>query len=76
MSFHLLITFYLFHSFASFQLLDWHLDLDKSLPAPLDMVGAWLHEAEDALRQEVIVQQAHEVTASTCHRALEQHKVS
>lgn len=40
------------------------------------MVGAWLHEAEDALRQEVIVQQAHEVTASTVHRALEQHKVS
>lgn len=40
------------------------------------MVGAWLHEAEDALRQEVIVQQAHDVTARTVHRALEQHKVS
>lgn len=40
------------------------------------MVGAWLHEAEGALRQEVIVQQAHDITASTVHRALEQHKVS
>lgn len=59
-----------------FQLLDWHLQLDRSLPAPLDMVGEWLHEAEGALRQEIIVQQAHDVTANTVHRALEQHKVS
>ena len=59
-----------------FQLLDWHLQLDRSLPAPLDSVGAWLHEAEGALRQEIIVHQAHDVTAATVHRALEQHKVS
>uniref|UniRef100_A0A3Q3Q292 Calponin-homology (CH) domain-containing protein n=1 Tax=Monopterus albus TaxID=43700 RepID=A0A3Q3Q292_MONAL len=54
--------------------LDWHLQLDKSLPAPLDMVGAWLHEAEGALRQEVIIHQAHDMTANAVHRALEQHK--
>lgn len=61
--------------FSLFQLLDWHLQLDRSLPAPLDKVGAWLHEAEGALRQEIIVHQAHDVTANTVHRALEQHKV-
>ena len=61
--------------FPPFQLLDWHLQLDRSLPAPLDTVGAWLHEAEGALRQEIVVQQAHDVTAKTVHRALEQHKV-
>nr|XP_029132983.1 nesprin-1-like [Labrus bergylta] len=59
---------------VSKRLLDWHLLLDRSLPTPLDMVGAWLHEAEGALRQEIVVQQAHDVTASTVHRALEQHK--
>ncbi|XP_039981906.1 nesprin-1-like [Xiphias gladius] len=59
---------------VSNRLLDWHLQLDRSLPAPLDMVGAWLHEAEGALQQEIIVQQAHDVTAYTVHRALEQHK--
>ncbi|XP_071058018.1 nesprin-1-like [Pseudochaenichthys georgianus] len=59
---------------ASNRLLDWHLQLDRSLPAPLDSVGAWLHEAEGALRQEIIVHQAHDVTAATVHRALEQHK--
>uniref|UniRef100_A0A672IGG0 Calponin-homology (CH) domain-containing protein n=1 Tax=Salarias fasciatus TaxID=181472 RepID=A0A672IGG0_SALFA len=59
---------------VSNRLLDWHLQLDRSLPAPLDMVGTWLHEAEGALRQEVTVQQAHEVAASTVHRAIEQHK--
>lgn len=53
-----------------------HLHLDRSLPAPLDMVGVWLHEAEGALRQEVVVHQAHDVTANTVHRALEHHKVS
>uniref|UniRef100_A0AAZ1XTL6 Calponin-homology (CH) domain-containing protein n=1 Tax=Oreochromis aureus TaxID=47969 RepID=A0AAZ1XTL6_OREAU len=56
------------------RLLDWHLQLDRSLPAPLDTVGAWLHEAEEALRQEITIQQAHDITASTVHRALEQHK--
>ncbi|XP_047184808.1 nesprin-1-like [Scophthalmus maximus] len=59
---------------VSNRLLDWHLQLDRSLPAPLDMVGAWLHEAEGALRQEIVVQQAHDVTDTTVHRALEQHK--
>uniref|UniRef100_A0A3Q4HM55 Calponin-homology (CH) domain-containing protein n=1 Tax=Neolamprologus brichardi TaxID=32507 RepID=A0A3Q4HM55_NEOBR len=57
------------------RLLDWHLQLDRSLPAPLDTVGAWLHDAEEALRQEITIQQAHDITASTVHRALEQHKV-
>lgn len=58
------------------QLVEWHLQLDRSLPAPLNTVGAWLHEAEGALRHEIVVQQAHEITANTVHRALEQHKVS
>lgn len=53
-----------------------HLHLDRSLPAPLDTVGAWLHEAEGALRQEVVVHHAHDVTANAVHRALEHHKVS
>uniref|UniRef100_A0A3B5QS06 Calponin-homology (CH) domain-containing protein n=1 Tax=Xiphophorus maculatus TaxID=8083 RepID=A0A3B5QS06_XIPMA len=61
---------------VSNRLLDWHLHLDRSLPAPLGTVGEWLHEAEGALRQEITVQQAHDNTASTVHRALEQHKVS
>ncbi|XP_028460432.1 nesprin-1-like [Perca flavescens] len=59
---------------VSNMLLNWHLQLDRSLPAPLDMVGAWLHEVEGALQQEIIVHQAHDVTATTVHRALEQHK--
>uniref|UniRef100_A0A672Z6W5 Calponin-homology (CH) domain-containing protein n=1 Tax=Sphaeramia orbicularis TaxID=375764 RepID=A0A672Z6W5_9TELE len=59
---------------ASNKLLDWHLQLDRSLPSPLDMVGTWLHQAEGALRQEISVQQAHDETASIVHRALEQHK--
>uniref|UniRef100_A0A3B5PXI2 Calponin-homology (CH) domain-containing protein n=1 Tax=Xiphophorus maculatus TaxID=8083 RepID=A0A3B5PXI2_XIPMA len=59
---------------VSNRLLDWHLHLDRSLPAPLGTVGEWLHEAEGALRQEITVQQAHDNTASTVHRALEQHK--
>lgn len=59
-----------------FQLLDWHLQLDGCLPAPLDIVGAWLHEAEGALRQEIVIHQAHDITANIIHRALEQHKVS
>lgn len=69
-------TVCLLNVFSESQLLDWHLQLDRSLPAPLDMVGAWLHEAEGALRQEIVVQQAHDVTDTTVHRALEQHKVS
>lgn len=72
----LLIKCFSLISFSASQLLDWHLQLDRSLPAPLDMVGAWLHQAEGALRQEIIVQQAHDETANTVHRALEQHKVS
>ncbi|XP_037541085.1 nesprin-1 [Nematolebias whitei] len=59
---------------VSNRLVDWHLQLDRSLPAPLDTVGAWLHEAEGALRHEIVVQQAHDITANTVHRALEQHK--
>uniref|UniRef100_A0A8C6UDR5 Calponin-homology (CH) domain-containing protein n=1 Tax=Neogobius melanostomus TaxID=47308 RepID=A0A8C6UDR5_9GOBI len=59
---------------VSNRLLDWHLKLDRSLPAPLDQVGAWLHQAEGGLRQEVIMQQAHDETANIFHRALEQHK--
>uniref|UniRef100_A0A3B3H3T0 Calponin-homology (CH) domain-containing protein n=1 Tax=Oryzias latipes TaxID=8090 RepID=A0A3B3H3T0_ORYLA len=55
-------------------LLDWHLQLDRSLPAPLDTVGVWLHEAEGALRDEMVVQLADDITANTVHRALEQHK--
>lgn len=56
-------------------MLDWHIHLDKSLPAPLGTIGAWLYRAESALREEVTVQQAHEETANTIHRKLEQHKV-
>lgn len=56
-------------------MLDWHIHLDKSLPAPLGTIGAWLYRAEAALREEVTVQQAHEETANTIHRKLEQHKV-
>uniref|UniRef100_A0A3P8WQC3 Calponin-homology (CH) domain-containing protein n=1 Tax=Cynoglossus semilaevis TaxID=244447 RepID=A0A3P8WQC3_CYNSE len=59
---------------VSNRLLDWHLQLDRSLPAPLNVVGAWLHEAEGALRQEIHIQQTHDVTAKTVHAALEQHK--
>ena len=59
------------------QLLDWHLQLDRALPAPLGQVGVWLHRAEEVLRQDVPpAHQAQEQTASTVHRALEQHKVS
>lgn len=57
------------------QLLDWHIHLDKSLPGPLGVVGAWLHRAELALREEVPLQHAHEETANVLHRKLEQHKV-
>lgn len=54
-----------------------HLHLDRSLPAPLDTVGSWLHEAEGALRQEDAVPQGQDVTTATSvHRALEHHKVS
>uniref|UniRef100_A0A8C3TZX5 Spectrin repeat containing nuclear envelope protein 1 n=1 Tax=Catharus ustulatus TaxID=91951 RepID=A0A8C3TZX5_CATUS len=56
------------------RMLDWHIHLDKSLPAPLGTIGAWLYRAEAALREEVAVQQAHEETANTIHRKLEQHK--
>ncbi|XP_010018863.1 PREDICTED: nesprin-1-like, partial [Nestor notabilis] len=59
---------------VSSRLLDWHIHLDKSLPAPLGTIGAWLYRAEAALREEVTVQQAHEETANIIHRKLEQHK--
>uniref|UniRef100_A0A8C3KS51 Calponin-homology (CH) domain-containing protein n=1 Tax=Calidris pygmaea TaxID=425635 RepID=A0A8C3KS51_9CHAR len=59
---------------VSSRLADWHRHLDKSLPAPLGTIGAWLYRAEAALREEVTVQQAHEETANTIHRKLEQHK--
>lgn len=72
----LLIKYFSLIYFSASQLLDWHLQLDRSLPAPLDMVGTWLHQAEGALRQEIIIQQAHDETANIVHRALEQHKVS
>uniref|UniRef100_A0A8C5AJ13 Calponin-homology (CH) domain-containing protein n=1 Tax=Gadus morhua TaxID=8049 RepID=A0A8C5AJ13_GADMO len=62
---------------VSNRLLDWHLQLDRSLPAPLGQVGVWLHRAEEALRQDIPpAPQAHEQTTGTVHRALEQHKVS
>ncbi|KAM7172376.1 nesprin-1 isoform 3-T4 [Macrochelys suwanniensis] len=59
---------------VSSRLLDWQRYLDKSLPAPLGTIGAWLYRAEAAVREEIIVQQAHEETANTIHRKLEQHK--
>lgn len=57
------------------QLLDWHIHLDKSLPGPLGVIGAWLHRAELSLREDIPIQQAHEETANIIHRKLEQHKV-
>lgn len=58
------------------QLLDWHIHLDKSLPGPLGVIGAWLHRAEMALREDIPIQHAHEETANVLHRKLEQHKVT
>lgn len=58
-----------------FQLFDWHIQLDKSLPAPLGTIGAWLYRAEVALREEIAIQQVHEETANTIQRKREQHKV-
>ncbi|EGV95950.1 Nesprin-1 [Cricetulus griseus] len=55
-------------------LFDWHIQLDKSLPAPLGTIGAWLYRAEVALREEITIQQVHEETANTIQRKLEQHK--
>lgn len=63
------------HSIFLFQLFDWHIQLDKSLPAPLGTIGAWLYRAEVALREEITIQQVHEETANTIQRKLEQHKV-
>ncbi|XP_056332375.1 LOW QUALITY PROTEIN: nesprin-1 [Danio aesculapii] len=59
---------------VSVRLLDWHIHLDKSLPGPLGVIGAWLHRAELSLREDVPIQQAHEETANIIHRKLEQHK--
>lgn len=58
------------------QLLDWHLHLDKSLPGPLGVIGAWLHRGEMALREDFPIHQAPEETANVLHRKLEQHKVT
>ena len=63
------------HFILLFQLFDWHIQLDKSLPAPLGTIGAWLYRAEVALREEITIQQVHEETAKTIQRKLEQHKV-
>uniref|UniRef100_A0A3P8TBG0 Calponin-homology (CH) domain-containing protein n=1 Tax=Amphiprion percula TaxID=161767 RepID=A0A3P8TBG0_AMPPE len=60
---------------VSARLLDWHIHLDKSLPGPLGVIGAWLHRAEMALREDIPIQHAHEETANVLHRKLEQHKV-
>uniref|UniRef100_A0A8C2JGH1 Calponin-homology (CH) domain-containing protein n=1 Tax=Cyprinus carpio TaxID=7962 RepID=A0A8C2JGH1_CYPCA len=59
---------------VSVRLLDWHIHLDKSLPGPLGVIGAWLHRAELSLREDIPIQQAHEETANILHRKLEQHK--
>nr|XP_021512701.1 nesprin-1-like isoform X2 [Meriones unguiculatus] len=59
---------------VSSRLFDWHVQLDKSLPAPLGTIGAWLYRAEVALREEITIQQAHEETANTIQRKREQHK--
>ncbi|KAK6304736.1 hypothetical protein J4Q44_G00253220 [Coregonus suidteri] len=59
---------------VSIRLLDWHIHLDKSLPGPLGVIGAWLHRGEIALREEIPIQQAHEETADVIHKKLEQHK--
>ncbi|XP_043917738.1 nesprin-1-like [Protopterus annectens] len=59
---------------VSTRLLDWHLQLDKSLPAPLNTIGSWLHRAEAILGEEITIHQAHEETANIIHRKLEQHK--
>uniref|UniRef100_A0A8C2F311 Calponin-homology (CH) domain-containing protein n=1 Tax=Cyprinus carpio TaxID=7962 RepID=A0A8C2F311_CYPCA len=58
---------------VSVRLLDWHIHLDKSLPGPLGVIGAWLHRAELSLREDIPIQQAHEETANIIHRKLEQH---
>uniref|UniRef100_A0A672NAB1 Nesprin-1-like n=1 Tax=Sinocyclocheilus grahami TaxID=75366 RepID=A0A672NAB1_SINGR len=63
---------FLYESFMS-RLLDWHIHLDKSLPGPLGVIGAWLHRAELSLREDIPIQQAHEETANIIHRKLEQH---
>ncbi|KAK2114537.1 Nesprin-1 [Saguinus oedipus] len=60
---------------VSSRLCDWHIQLDKSLPAPLGTIGAWLYRAEVALREEITIQQVHEETANTIQRKLEQHKM-
>uniref|UniRef100_A0A3Q3WCC8 Calponin-homology (CH) domain-containing protein n=1 Tax=Mola mola TaxID=94237 RepID=A0A3Q3WCC8_MOLML len=61
---------------VSARLLDWHIHLDKSLPGPLGVIGAWLHRAEMALREDIPIQHAHEETANVLHRKLDQHKVT
>lgn len=65
-----------FYKLCQWQLLDWHLHLDKSLPGPLGVIGAWLHRGEMALREDFPIQQVPEETANVLHRKLEQHKVT
>lgn len=66
----------IFFKRCQLQLLDWHLHLDKSLPGPLGVIGAWLHRGEMALREDFPIQQAPEEAANVLHRKLEQHKVT
>uniref|UniRef100_A0A3B3BFS2 Calponin-homology (CH) domain-containing protein n=1 Tax=Oryzias melastigma TaxID=30732 RepID=A0A3B3BFS2_ORYME len=53
------------------RLLDWHIHLDQSLPGPLGAIGAWLHRAEMALREDFPLHQAPEETANILHRKLQ-----
>ncbi|KPP77537.1 nesprin-1-like, partial [Scleropages formosus] len=59
---------------VSSRFLDWHLQLDRALPDLLGTVGAWLHQAEAALQEEVAIGPVHEETSNNVHRTLEQHK--
>ncbi|RVE57606.1 hypothetical protein OJAV_G00217940 [Oryzias javanicus] len=59
---------------VSARLLDWHTHLDRSLPGPLGAIGAWLHRAEAALREDFPLHHAAEETADVLHRKLQQHQ--
>uniref|UniRef100_A0A3P9H2Z0 Calponin-homology (CH) domain-containing protein n=1 Tax=Oryzias latipes TaxID=8090 RepID=A0A3P9H2Z0_ORYLA len=59
---------------VSTRLLDWHIHLDTSLPGPLGSIGAWLHRAEMALREDFPLHHAPEETANVLHRKLQQHQ--
>uniref|UniRef100_A0A4W3HCF8 Nesprin-1 n=1 Tax=Callorhinchus milii TaxID=7868 RepID=A0A4W3HCF8_CALMI len=53
------------------RLQEWHIQLDKSLPAPLGTIGGWLHRAEAILAEEIVIQEAHDETANIIQRKLE-----